>query len=154
MDKMTMRVRDDRRDTCRLTSRPFRPGIIRSRTKTSGCSRSTILTVSRPSYASPTRRKSVTVFKRARKPWRTIWWSSASNRVKGMTPPFLGPHDRELGYDARSRAVLGINHQVPAQKGRTFPHAAQAARIGAVAYRAGIEAQSVVFHEHKQQVLV
>ncbi len=58
MDRITIRVRGERSRRIRSASRPLNPGIIRSRTRTSGFNRSVRRTVSRPSAATPTIEKS------------------------------------------------------------------------------------------------
>src|SRR5262249_42160199 len=90
---------------------------------------------------SPTRRKSGSRLSSSRKPWRTIWWSSASNRVKGMASPLFEGLDGQFSGEASAAAGLGFHVQPAVQQGGAFMHAGQAAgcahRLGGAPVKAG-----------------
>src|SRR5438093_7362170 len=67
----------------RLVSIPFRRGMAKSRTITSGRSFPASSTASRPSEASPTT-SNLSLSRRTFRPWRTMTWSSASRMRRGI----------------------------------------------------------------------
>src|SRR5579859_1079542 len=94
-------------DTSRAASKPFMPGIIKSRTSTSGCSSRTHSTASRPPSASPQTCQSQWLSMSWRSARRTIALSSAIRILILIITTALLPacHDARLGCN-RDVALL------------------------------------------------
>src|SRR5689334_3540119 len=124
----------------RAASIPFIPGMATSIMTTSGECSAVICTHSRPSPASATTDMSGCRSSSARRPSRTMVWSSASKMRIGMDldGPEIG--ERKLGPNGRPQAELRVNRQFAAQTAYALLHAEQTE----AAHRFLIEADAVV----------
>src|SRR5262245_41900765 len=118
-------VRGARRETRRVASIPFSPGMATSITRTSGLKLSASSTAWRPSAASPTTSMSGCAARMSRKPWRTTAWSSASTIViflcMGWTLDWNVGFDHESSFSGRPYLQLAAD----ASSARPHPDHAQ-----------------------------
>src|SRR5579872_3173682 len=127
----------------RVASIPFKLGIAKSITTTSGASASANRTLSRPSAASATTVISGSRSSMARRPSRTTVWSSANKiRISSMSVPLVQFGNRQCRVNQCPSPWLRTNLEMPSEASYSLFHAQQAK----AAHEACIETHSVILH--------
>src|SRR5215212_2933742 len=117
----------------RVAARPFISGIERSSTTTSGLSAATLSRATRPFGASAMTSISLRDASRARRPCRTVSWSSARITLILAISGFVHycrARDRRLEVDRRAAARLRLDLQRAANQRGALVHAHDADALG------------------------
>src|SRR5438045_1747357 len=109
----------------RAASIPFIPGMATSIMTTSGECTAASCTHSRPSPASAITDMSACRSSSARRPSRTMVWSSANNMRIGMDLRWTRSGKRKLGADGGAQAELRIDEQRASQAAHALLHPQQ-----------------------------